>query len=118
MEDDLLRRDRGKREGPPSPLTQRGRIARIHPASRHQTAFSTAFPPDCCRMRRARRDGLQPHQGPNPQPTRFPTRAAVPIPREDYAIGRAHACTPVTNAHIVYRLLLDIEHSRHPTEYI
>src|SRR3546814_5159788 len=88
MEDDLLRRDRGKREGPPSPLTQRGRIARIHPASRHQTAFSTAFPPDCCRMRRARRDGLQPHQGPNPQPTRFPTRAAVPIPREDYAPPR------------------------------
>src|SRR3546814_3657478 len=47
MEDDLFLRDRGKRDGPPSPLTQRGRIARIHPASRHQTAFSTAFPPDC-----------------------------------------------------------------------
>src|SRR3546814_7169702 len=27
-------------------------------------------------------------------------------------IGRAHVCTPVTNVHLVYRLLLEKEHKR------
>src|SRR3546814_2298378 len=31
---------------------------------------------------------------------------------ESYAIGRAHVCTPVTNAHLVCRLLLETTH--HP----
>src|SRR3546814_10212183 len=31
--------------------------------------------------------------------------------RHDDQIGRAHVCTPVTNAHLVCRLLLETKHS-------
>src|SRR3546814_1741163 len=31
-----------------------------------------------------------------------------------FQIGRAHVCTPVTNAHLVCRLLLEKKHKTHP----
>src|SRR3546814_2192972 len=39
---------------------------------------------------------------------------ARPAPRQ---IGRAHVCTPVTNAHLVCRLLLDKKKQQYPIQY-
>src|SRR3546814_5222091 len=47
-----------------------------------------------------------------------PTPATVPIStiQPHAEIGRAHVCTPVTNAHLVCRLLLD-KQTTHTTEH-
>src|SRR3546814_9000284 len=39
-------------------------------------------------------------------------------PLRVYEIGRAHVCTPVTNAHLVCRLLLDKKHQNPQTHQI
>src|SRR3546814_8245522 len=50
------------------------------------------------------RSTLPPAPEPTPEPETPPPPAPAPAPPE---IGRAHVCTPVTNAHIVCRLLLE-----------
>src|SRR3546814_2237372 len=46
-----------------------------------------------------------------PLDTLDPFLDARVLPEEREQIGRAHVCTPVTNEHLVCRLLLDKKHS-------
>src|SRR3546814_5385949 len=48
------------------------------------------------------------------------TAAALELQQEGLQIGRAHVCTPVTNAHIVCRLLFEKQNevlTRHNSQY-
>src|SRR3546814_10690655 len=64
-------------------------------------------------VRRASATGARrPAAGRRRRRRRARARGAVRPPRE---IGRAHVCTPVTNAHLVCRLLLDKQNAAHTT---
>src|SRR3546814_2689188 len=57
--------------------------------------------------RRAQRPGAPPHRAGRRSVRRFAGRALA-----RWQIGRAHVCTPVTNAHLVCRLLLETKKVR------